>query len=161
MIYGFDRITQPLDSFTWLFRYKGLYYPKSTIIKNATEWTQVSRSTKYRILNDPNRWAELENYGIAAVLAEKVGETHYITTDGTLLSTTFREVCKNNESYVEFIEGGKAHRIFRASLVIKAFLDPDYDIVNDKPYYLDRNTKNAALANIVVSDPDKARRKKK
>lgn len=160
---GYEKIYKDLNEFTKVFKYKNLYFPISRIYSVLKEEWTVSRSTMNRWVNNPDKWDEIKMISGAEVLiAAPVGEKHLIITNGDLINiNTLTLVCDNGRSTVSFTQDGKSYTIYRANLVYKKFIDPEYDLRNKDIFYLDMNMNNADISNLMYKNKEGKKSKTK
>lgn len=146
-----------------LFKYNDLYWTAALVVKQTkASWPQ-SNQTKYDKFHNAAKWTEIEKqYGVEVVLAAPLGKKHLILTNGAvLLGSTLTETCKNGLSVVSYMDNGQNFSgIYRANIVMKKFMDSNFNAIEDRVYYIDKNMNNTSIDNIDVLDSSLRKRGK-
>ena len=158
---GYEHLYQPLNNYEIVFKYAGTYHNLRYLNKITTNWNQ-SRSTKSRVAKDPSRWDEAARlYGVEFFAAAPLYDKHLILTNGDVLfRDSYTLVCDNGLSVVKFIDNGDYFDLFRANIVYKKFVNPNFDLIKDQLFYLDGNMNNPDISNLLMKDAALAGKKK-
>lgn len=152
---GFEKLEKDISEYEKVYKKDGAYYTKNAAIKEIMKTWEQSKATLYNKMNNPEKWDEIyEKTGFQVELMEPVGDRHYITTCGDVITNGLAIVKRSKDTrYVIFRLNGQDIRIFPAKLVIAAFIDSTFDLEGDKVYYIDGQMDNADISNVIKSIP--------
>lgn len=163
LIEGLGLVDLSREDVEYVYNFNNVWYNrKSLITATKSVWTNVvDNRTKNRILDKPERWAEIP-FDVQVDLAAEVLGEYQITTNGVLLKN-YKDLGVR-KLMVSLMNEGARTTYYISDLMYNAFIDREYDVLAQRTMipgaFSQRQKENdITLGEIALKNKNKAEKK--